>query len=138
MKEIINKFVGLSGYQIKRAKYLYDPFQNLIKSINYFNVKSIVDVGANKGQFVNKLLKNGFNGNILSFEPLFDEHNYLKKISKKKNKWTIEERCALGKRNSNEKNPKAVLPIANQKVDPAVTATDLKRGDDSSIFRSDK
>ena len=103
MREIINKFVGLSGYQIKRSKYLYDPFQNLIKSINYFKVKSIVDVGANKGQFVNKLLKNGFNGNILSFEPLFDEHNYLKKISKKKNKWNIEERCALGKTNSKKK-----------------------------------
>ena len=47
MREIINKFVGLSGYQIKRSKYLYDPFQNLIKSINYFKIKSIVDVGAN-------------------------------------------------------------------------------------------
>ena len=103
MREIINKFVGLSGYQIKRSKYLYDPFQNLIKSINYFKVKSIIDVGANKGQFVNKLLKNGFNGNVLSFEPLSDEHNYLKKISKNKNKWDIEERCALGKRNSKEK-----------------------------------
>ena len=103
MKEIINKFVGLSGYQIKKTKYLYDPFQNLIKSINHFNVKSIVDVGANKGQFVNKLLKKGFNGKILSFEPLYDEHNYLKKLSKKKNKWIIEERCALGKRNSKKK-----------------------------------
>ena len=104
MREIINKFVGLSGYQIKRSKYLYDPFQNLIKSINYFKIKSIVDVGANKGQFVNKLLKNGFNGNILSFEPLFDEHNYLKKISKNKNKWDIEERCALGKKKFKGKN----------------------------------
>ena len=97
MKEIINKFVGLSGYQIKRTKYLYDPFQNLIKSINYFKVKSIIDVGANKGQFVNKLFKNGFNGNVLSFEPLFDEHNYLKKFQKRKTSGILK-RCALGKK----------------------------------------
>ena len=41
-KEIINKFVGLSGYQIKRTKYLYDPFQNLIKSINYLRLRVLL------------------------------------------------------------------------------------------------
>ena len=33
---------------------------------------------------------------------------------------------------SNEKKPAIVVIIINQKVNPAVTATDLKRGDDNS------
>tara|TARA_B100000029_G_C17021392_1_gene758704 strand:- start:90 stop:221 length:132 start_codon:yes stop_codon:yes gene_type:complete len=39
---------------------------------------------------------------------------------------------------SNEKLPVAVVIIINQKVNPAVTATDLKRGDDNSNLKSDK
>ena len=37
--------------------------------------------------------------------------------------------------NSNEKYPVAVVIIVNQKVNPAVTAIDLKRGEDSCISR---
>ncbi len=103
MRESINKIIGLSGYQIKRTKYLYDPIQNLIKSINHFKVRSVVDVGANKGQFVNKLQKNGFKGKILSFEPLYNEYLYIKKLSNKNYNWEVEERCALGKKNSKKK-----------------------------------
>ena len=41
-------------------------------------------------------------------------------------------------KNSNEKYPVAVVIIVHQKVNPAVTATDLKRGEDSCISRLDK
>ena len=37
-------------------------------------------------------------------------------------------------KNSSEKMPIAVVIITNQKVSPAVTATDLKRGEESCIF----
>lgn len=103
MRDYLNKIIGLSGYQIKKKKYLYDPFENLIKSINHFKIKSVIDVGANKGQFVNKLYKNNFNGSVLSFEPLYDEYNYIKKLSEKNPNWKIEERCALGKKNLKKK-----------------------------------
>ena len=39
---------------------------------------------------------------------------------------------------SNEKIPNAVIIIKNQNEKPAETATDLKRGDDNSIFKSDR
>ncbi len=41
-------------------------------------------------------------------------------------------------KNSNVKYPEAVVIITNQKVNPAVTAIDLKRGDDSCNFKQDK
>ena len=39
---------------------------------------------------------------------------------------------------SNEKFPIPVVIITNQKVNPAVTANDLKRGDDNCNFKSDR
>ena len=41
-------------------------------------------------------------------------------------------------KNSYEKYPVAEVKIMNQKVNPAVTAIDLKRGDDNCNFKSDK
>ena len=69
MKKFFNDLIGITGYQIKKKKYLYDPHKNLIKSIKHFKIKSIIDVGANKGQFALRLLNDNFEGNIMSFEP---------------------------------------------------------------------
>ena len=41
-------------------------------------------------------------------------------------------------RNSYEKFPVAVVKIMNQKIKPAVTAIDLKRGEDSCNFKLGK
>ena len=41
-------------------------------------------------------------------------------------------------RNSYEKYPVVEVKIMNQKVNPAVTAIDLKRGEDNCNFKSDK
>ena len=103
MKKLINKIIGLSGYQIKNKKYLYETDKNLIKSINHFNINSILDVGANKGQFALKLIENGFKGDILSFEPLSLEHKKLVEYSQKIGNWHIAKKCALGNKNSKKK-----------------------------------
>ncbi len=104
MRKTINKLLNLTGYQVKKSKYLYDPNKNLVQSINYFRINSVVDVGANKGQFALNLIENKFNGSIISFEPLKEEHEILKKICKKvKIKWEIAERCALGNKKKVQK-----------------------------------
>ena len=103
MKNFLNELIGITGYQIKNKKYLYDPNKNLIKSINHFQIKSILDVGANKGQFTLMLLKNNFEGNIMSFEPLKEEHESLIKVSLKKENWKVARRCALGNKNRVQK-----------------------------------
>ena len=98
MKKIINSITSIFGYKFKKTKWLYEKNINLIKSINKNNINSIIDVGANSGQFAEEVFKNGFNGNILSFEPLKLEHSFLlnKKIKMKKYHWEIAERCGLG------------------------------------------
>ena len=98
MKKIINSITSIFGYKFKKTKWLYEKNINLIKSINKNNINSIIDVGANSGQFAEEIFKNNFNGSILSFEPLKLEHSVLldKQIKIKKNNWEIAQRCGLG------------------------------------------
>ncbi len=103
MKKIINELIGITGYKIKRKKYLYEPDKNLVKSINHFKINSIIDIGANKGQFALKLFENKFKGNVISFEPLEEEHKILNDISLNNEKWKIARRCAIGKKDVKKK-----------------------------------
>ncbi len=101
-KLFVNKIIAFTGYKISNLKYNYDNELNLIKSLNFFSVKSIIDVGANEGQFVLRLLKNNFKGNVISFEPITDAYKKLL-INAEKNKkrisWHVAEKCGLGSKN---------------------------------------
>jgi FkbM family methyltransferase len=99
---LINKLLSLTGYKLSNLKYLYDCELNLVTTLNYLKIKSIVDVGANEGQFILKLLKMGFKGNVFSFEPVTDAYKRLL-INAEKNKkrvsWHVVEKCGLGSKN---------------------------------------
>ena len=98
-KLLINKIIAFTGYKISNLKYTYDSELNLVKSLNFFRVKSIIDVGANEGQFVLRLLKNNFKGNVISFEPITDAYKKLlinAESNKKKISWHVAEKCGLG------------------------------------------
>jgi len=70
--------------------------QNLVKLLKYYNINKIFDVGANKGQYAETLFNNGYNGKIVSFEPLTEAHNALLLKKNKYKQWKIADRCAIG------------------------------------------
>ena len=83
MKKLIKNIFNKFGFEIKRKpndkemKYLsFDKiYQKIIK-----NDKPIIfDIGANKGQSIDRFLKIYENSLIHSFEPIPKEFNYLKK-----------------------------------------------------------
>lgn len=82
MKKIIVFFFSLFRLSIKLKIYLYDVKKNLNKTIKHFKIKSILDIGSNIGQFAENILESGFNGKIISFEPLSKEHQIIKKKMK--------------------------------------------------------
>lgn len=59
-------------------------------------VNTVLDIGANIGQFALTTRIYGFQGNIISFEPLNSAYIQLLENSLKDKKWLIHERCALG------------------------------------------
>ena len=148
MKKFLNKLIGITGYQIKNNKYLYDPDKNLLKSIKQFNVNSVIDVGANEGQFALKLINSKFKGDIISFEPLKDEHSLLNKLSFKKKNWKVARRCALGNKNkimqlniSGNRQSSSLLKILRKhtelRPDSSIIKTDSVNVEKLDNFKSD-
>lgn len=91
IKEILRK----SGIDAKRYSVAQNAGARLIKTIETFEIDTVIDIGANTGQFAEELRKEKYLGNIFSFEPLEYAHNILKQKAKSDNKWMIIERCAL-------------------------------------------
>ena len=59
-------------------------------------VKTVLDVGANFGQFAQDLRKHRYRGQIVSFEPLSAAHAALEKSAAGDARWRIAPRMALG------------------------------------------
>lgn len=89
-------FFRLFGLQIS----YFNPSNAEIALIDYllskYNIKTVVDVGANEGQFALKLLnKNYYKGKIISFEPVSSSFQQLLKNSQQASNWAVVQ-CAVG------------------------------------------
>jgi FkbM family methyltransferase len=61
---------------------------NLVDFINDRKIDVVVDVGANAGQFGQKLRGFGYRGAIVSYEPVSSAFKHLERIAEADNKWT--------------------------------------------------
>jgi SAM-dependent methyltransferase len=68
VKNILIKLAGIFGYEIYRYPGQYH--KRKLRLFNHFSINCILDVGANEGQFAEKHLKYGYNGRVISFEPI--------------------------------------------------------------------
>ncbi len=59
------------------------------KIFKRYEVNTVLDVGANIGQYGEFLRKNGYKGRIISFEPIGETYLKLKEISKNDSNWTV-------------------------------------------------
>ena len=67
-----------------------------MKLLKRYKVKTVIDVGANVGQYAEGLRNNGYHGQIFSFEPLSEAHEILMAKSQGDSSWRVMERCAVG------------------------------------------
>jgi hypothetical protein len=61
---------------------------NLVDFINDRKIDVVLDVGANAGQFGQKLRDFGYRGAIVSYEPVLSAFEDLERIAEADNKWT--------------------------------------------------
>ena len=66
MKRHLKKFVRALGFELRRL----EPGRDLISFIDAQSISLVLDVGANAGQFAMELRKSGYDGKIVSFEPI--------------------------------------------------------------------
>ena len=93
IRKLISKF--------KKYSTIYEDFFSLINFINNNKIDTVLDIGANKGQYAQSLRRFGFKGRIISFEPLNKEFNILQKNSKNDSNWIVGEQIALGNKKKN-------------------------------------
>lgn len=85
-KNWVRREIGRRGYEI-----LAEPFdQRLVKMIHYFKIDTVIDGGANVGQFAMTLRKAGFAGRIFSAEPLSSAYAQLGVAASHDPLWTAE------------------------------------------------
>jgi FkbM family methyltransferase len=68
----------------------------LVRTLSYFDIHTVWDVGANEGQFGRDLFDAGYKGNVLSFEPLVEAHEKITRTAKNYSGWKIYPPIAVG------------------------------------------
>jgi len=124
IKNYINKVLSLANLYLQKRNPGVDPTEQLVTSLNHFNINYVIDIGANVGQFSVEILDNGFKGEIISFEPLTSAYSELVKNSKKYNNWTIYPKSAIGNTDgeieiniSNNSVSSSILNISKKHID---------------------
>ncbi|MDA7891099.1 FkbM family methyltransferase [Akkermansiaceae bacterium] len=133
MKKIIVHILDLLGYQIKRLKHIKNNEYQIYTILKNEDPDVILDVGANRGQFAMDLIRNGWNSDIISFEPMSVEHSVLRKRAERYENWRVWDRCAVG-----EKSDSLEIKIANNSVSSSLLSTTEKHLNAEPSSRSEK
>jgi len=87
MKSIIKKILSKLDLRIEKISK-NENFEDILKFLLLnLEIDTVLDIGANEGQFATKLRKIGYKGKIISFEPLNKVFDILKKNSDNDKEW---------------------------------------------------
>jgi FkbM family methyltransferase len=96
LKESIKKLINAAGYDLKRLTPDSNPAYQLLKGLERFKVDLVLDIGANTGQFASELRTVGYQGKIVSFEPLSVASELLSRRASQDAGWLVHSRGAIG------------------------------------------
>jgi FkbM family methyltransferase len=85
-----------AGFTLRRDCPATHDGMSLATMLRKHNVDTVLDVGANRGQFAEEILQHGYNGTVVSYEPLSRPRSILLRKSEKHPRWTIAEPFCLG------------------------------------------
>jgi FkbM family methyltransferase len=83
----LQNLLQLFGLEINRIN---------ISSLNKLEIGYVIDVGAYQGQFASQIRREGYKGQIYSFEPLLNAHKQLLRAAAKDDNWKVHKPVALG------------------------------------------
>lgn len=98
MKELVRSVARRCGYEISRYSAETNHTARLLRCLETRHIETVVDVGANVGQFASGLRAAGFRGRIISIEPQRDAHEALVALASKDRlrNWHVTPRVAVG------------------------------------------
>ena len=95
-KIFCKRLINLTGFELRRLSPKTNPAYQLLLGLQRFNVGLVLDVGANTGQFAAELRDVGYQGDIVSFEPLSGAFAKLSARAIRDKKWRVHQRGAIG------------------------------------------
>jgi len=104
IKKTIKKLFRKLGFDLTRYNPNSSESARILEFFSIYKIDSVLDIGANIGQFATELRESGYNGRIISFEPLSEAYSHLLINSKKDPNWIIAPRMAIG----NEEGKKTI------------------------------
>jgi FkbM family methyltransferase len=97
-KRLVRSLFLRAGLDLHRLTPGADPYVQLHYALRANAIDLVLDVGANTGQFASGLMEIGYNGRIVSFEPLSAAHAKLSAAAKHVPAWVVHRQCAIGDR----------------------------------------
>ena len=91
-----------AGFDLIRYKPGGSSHARLKKFFEHFDIDLVLDVGANRGQYGRLLREIGYDGYIISFEPLASPYRELKELSVSDKRWQVAPKMALGASNKDK------------------------------------
>lgn len=113
IKTIIQSIFKKFGVQLK--KFSSSDTGRRILLIKKNNINKIIDVGANTGQYALEMRRDGFKGEIVSFEPLAEAFLKLRNNAKNDKKWQVYD-YAIG-----NENGRTFINIAGNSVSSSIS-----------------
>jgi FkbM family methyltransferase len=96
VKSLIQSIFRRFGLDLRIIRGVYNEHAQLVTLLNYHKCNLVFDIGANTGKFGSQLYSLGWNGRLVSFEPLALAYSQLVANSKRWPLWTVHQRCAIG------------------------------------------
>lgn len=114
---LLRRIARALGFELLPLAKAREPMQRLVNALNRFAVDLVVDGGANEGQYGAGLRASGWQGPVLSIEPIPEVHARLAHRARGDPLWFIAPPCALGPKSgetllnlSAESDMSSVLP----------------------------
>jgi FkbM family methyltransferase len=95
LKHTVNDWVGRFGWEIQKKQV------HLVDFIKSKKITTVLDVGANQGQYATGLRVRGYRGKIVSFEPDPEAFRQLKAKAEPDPKWSVRN-LAIGARDGEQ------------------------------------
>jgi len=92
----MNQKNDLTPLERAKAINLKSKGGTFLKLLTFHEIDLVLDVGANTGQFALNLFDIGYQGKVVSFEPLSSAYELLLANSQSHANWQVAERCAIG------------------------------------------
>ncbi len=88
LETIFHRIIRKTGYDVVKCKFSKHELE-IEQLLKYLNIKTVIDIGANEGQYSKNIRIGGYKQRIISFEPVSDSFAGLEKISAKDPLWDI-------------------------------------------------